>query len=351
MGARERVRRVLAAAARLADPADPLHREALTRLPDETGLPAAHVARALALCLERSASDDELTALCASAPLAPRAHVVLSSNVFVAPVRALALAWASAPEILVRPSRRAPVIPELLARALQEQGKSSGSFALVRSLDVAPGEVVHAYGSDETIAALRATLPPGARLWGHGHGFGVAVVDPRMDEPMTQSLAHDVALFDQRGCLSPRLVLCVGDERASEAWSAALHRALERAAEPLPPGDIERAEVAARQDYVATMEAVGSVFSGPTAVVGHQHRPEAVRLPSFPRAVHVASAPTPDDAAALLAPLARWVTCVSGSGNMLETLATAAPRARRARLGRAQNPPLDGPVDLRVDPP
>lgn len=351
MGARERVRRVLAAAARLADPADSLHHEALTRLPAETGLPAAHIARALARCVERSATDEQLTALCASVPLAPRAHVVLSSNVFVAPVRALALAWASASDIQVRPSRRAPVIPELLARALREQENTVGSFALVPSLDVAPGEVVHAYGSDETIAALRATLPPGARLWGHGHGFGVALAEPSMNEPTTLALAHDVALFDQRGCLSPRLVLCVGDERASEAWSAQLHRALERAAELLPLGHIDRAEQAARQDYVATMEAVGSVFPGPTAVVGHQHRPDAVRLPSFTRGVHVVSAPTLDEAAALLAPLARWVTCVSGSGNMLETLATVAPRARRAGLGRAQNPPLDGPVDLRVDPP
>jgi len=68
----------------------------------------------------------------------------------------------------------------------------------------AAGAVV-VYGSDETIAALRARTPPGAIFIGHGHkiSFGVVWSDP--DFLSCAAAARDVSRFDQQGCLSPHM--------------------------------------------------------------------------------------------------------------------------------------------------
>ncbi|MCS6901374.1 MAG: acyl-CoA reductase [Myxococcales bacterium] len=346
MGARERVLRVLAGAARLTDRSDPLHREAIARLPTETGLPAPSVLAALDACLERSATHQELTSLLASVPLEQRVHVVLAGNVFVAPVRALALAWASAPEVLVKPSHRGRVVPELLLRALQEDGGRDGSIALTESLSAKPGESVHAYGSDATLEAIQGTLPPGTRFWGHGHGFGITVLDTSSSE-IVRGLARDVAYFDQRGCLSPRLVLWIGSEEGGVALARKLHGELEVLARELPPGREAPEETAARHQYLAAMEAVGDIFSGATAVVGFQSGPEGLIVPSFPRGVHTVQISSPKRARELLAPWAQWITCLGGNGAAAEQVAQGIPWARRAAPGHMQRPPLDGPVDRR----
>jgi hypothetical protein len=317
----------------------------MARLPPETGLPASSVLAALDACLERSATDDELASLLASVPPERRVHVVLAGNVFVAPLRAMALAWASAPEVIVKPSRRGRVVPELLTRALQEQG-GEGSVALADVLSAEPGESVHAYGSDATLEAIRGALPPGTRLWGHGHGFGFAVLDAFSPETL-RGLARDVAYFDQRGCLSPRLVVWVGAEEGGAALARGLHRELEALAGELPPGGEAPEETAARRRYLATMEAVGEVFSGATATVGFQAGPEGALVPSFPRGVHAVQVSSPERACELLAPWARWVTCLGGSGAAAERVAQGMPWVRRAEPGHLQRPPLDGPVDRR----
>jgi hypothetical protein len=66
-------------------------------------------------------------------------------------------------------------------------------------------EAVLAYGSDETIAALRACAPVGTTFIGHGHkvSFGVVWEDP--DLLSCVGAARDVSRFDQQGCLSPHL--------------------------------------------------------------------------------------------------------------------------------------------------
>src|ERR1700722_15034355 len=65
---------------------------------------------------EREATEEELNALVDAAGDARHVHVVLSANVFVAALRALALARAAAAHVSVRPSPRDPI----LARAIVE---------------------------------------------------------------------------------------------------------------------------------------------------------------------------------------------------------------------------------------
>lgn len=280
--------------------------------------------------LELEPSEQELASLMSAAPPADEVAVLLSANVFVAALRALALAVAAAPRVRVRPSRRDPV----LARALVAE-LASPAVVLDEALEVEAvtrGEL-HLYGSDATVAAVRAkaTVP----LRAHGSGFGVAVVRSPAD---AAAVADDVVAFDQRGCLSPRLVVALGTD--AEAMGEALHEAL--SASPIPRGALRPDEAAESARYEATMAYAGRAFVGRDHVVGVAPEGAPLLLPPPHRHVHVVACPSPAAARALLAPVARSIVAVGGDA---EGIAPA--HARRSALGQMQRPPLDGPVDRR----
>lgn len=332
-----RARAVVEAAARLVDRDDPLGARARTELPSATGLSPEGVELALCEHVERSASDDEWRSLVASTEPAQGAWVSLSANVFVGAVRALALAFATAPRVWLKPSRREPAFARLVATALGE-GPLAGALQLVDALDPVAGDVVHAYGADETIAAIGAALPAGVRLVGHGHGLGVAVIG-RGARDAAALLAADVVPFDQRGCVSPRIAFVEGDDQQTLAFAEELADALHAADLRVPIGEVSPTELAAVREYLdvsamacASFGRVGVALDG------------VVRVPPVPRVVHVVPA---RDVAAQVGPIARWVTAIGGAGDVAKQLATAAPGARVGPLGRMQRPPLDGPIDRR----
>ncbi|MGK4001042.1 acyl-CoA reductase [Sorangium sp. So ce1036] len=373
---RTRVERVIAAGARIADPRDPLGEEARRRLPLTSGLSPEGVELALGRHLEIAPSRGELDALVATSGRARRCHVVLAANVCTAPLRAIAVAAATAPEVFVRPSRRDPVVAELLARALQADevfARSRGAVALVADLqlddageraardarlgdgpraapDAEPRAELHVYGTDRTVATLRAQAGPGVLVRGHGAGLGLAVVGPDADlAEAARAIAGDVVPFDQRGCLSPRFALVEGPAGRAEALARALHEALELAGARIPRGPLDGATRAEIAMYRATLEAVGSFWGGEGHGVGLDPAPRALLLPPAARVVHVVPV-TAGAAAALLAPIRGALTAIgAGGGGQLAAAASAlAPRARVSALGWMQRPPLDGPVDLRT---
>lgn len=108
-GRRARVRCVVAATARIADPGDVLGREARSRLPAASGLSPEGVELALATALERRVTEPQLDRLLAWAGDAEVAWVVASANVCTAAARSIALAAATSCDVRVCPSRRDPV--------------------------------------------------------------------------------------------------------------------------------------------------------------------------------------------------------------------------------------------------
>src|SRR5688572_14477533 len=108
------MKRLIDGARRIADAREPLGRRAREALRASTGLSAAGVEFALARCLEARPSVSELRRMCAAVAPAPRVHVLLASNVFVAAHRAIALALAQSARVEVRPSRREPEMARLL---------------------------------------------------------------------------------------------------------------------------------------------------------------------------------------------------------------------------------------------
>lgn len=341
--ARRRVERLLGAAARLADPTTAQGSALRERLFETTGLSRAGIEQALSSCLETSATPDELQALLRSTPRAPSAHVLLSGNVFVAALRAISIGVASSERVFVRASRRDPALAQAL-HALEPQ-----SFQLVTELDPQPGDHLWAYGSNETLASLRAQLPTGVWLHGHGHGLGASVVEPRQDFRLTRAvelIARDTALFDQRGCLSPRLVCVVGDAAAAEEVASALAESLAQLEVSLPPGPRspeQLAEARRKRDATAYAFELKSAGSGWLSVGS------PAMLPPAERCLHVTAAP---DAVAALEPFARHLTCIGAdvSPTLADALARSFAAARLCPLGQMQRPPFDGPVDRRGSP-
>jgi hypothetical protein len=351
-----RVRRVIAAAARVADPADPLGREARRRLPATTGLSPEGVELALATGVERGASSAELQRLLGWAGEAPRAWVVASANVCTAAVRAIALATAASTEVRVRPSRRDPVVAELLVAALVDDAlfaAAGGRLELADRLEPAPGDHVHAYGSDATMLALAASLPERVALRRHGTGMGVALVSAGADvELAADAIATDVAVFDQRGCLSPRVVLVEGDAARATVAAGALDAALARVARLVPRGALDDATAAELARWKATLQAIGEVTVAADHAVAMQPAGVAALAPAA-RALLVAPVAAGHGRAALDDVLGAMVPWIASLGVDDEAAPAAIdlrgrmPEARCSRLGRMQRPPLDGPVDLR----
>ncbi len=312
-------------------------------LAESTGLSVEGVAFGLD-CLEKDPSDAELATLVSGVTPSPRVHVILSANVFTAPLRALAVACAASSSVSVRPSRRDPVFARELVRRAPGLRIRLDEAAEVSS--VAEGEI-HVYGRDETIAAVRASARPGVRVRAHGPGMGLALVSERADlAGAARGLAEDVVAFDQRGCLSPRVALVIGDRSRGERFADLLDARLADLGRAVPRGRLDPDETRDAARYVETMAFAGEVRRGEGHVVGLAVD-GALVVPPPGRHVHVAVVAGVEEAGRVLGPVSRFIVAVGCDKAALVASLLVSTRVRISPLGRMQRPPLDGPVDLR----
>jgi hypothetical protein len=210
---------------------------ALAELPISTGLPPAMIAialdqlwnalraPALAATVRDELSDD------ADGPVPDLALHVLAGNVPGVGIFGIVAALLAGVPSLVKPAAREPFLPALvvesiaavapeLQRAVALAPWRGGSEELDAAA-IAAANVVLAYGRDETLDRLAALGP--ARLLRYGHRVSVAVVARTALTPSTaRTLARQVALYDQQGCLSPQ-VACVEDAGREEVDAFAAH--------------------------------------------------------------------------------------------------------------------------------
>jgi acyl-CoA reductase-like NAD-dependent aldehyde dehydrogenase len=193
------------------------------------------------------------------------AHV-LASNVPALAVHTIALACLAGAAVLVKSGRADRISAPAFRRALEAEDAdlattvvatswTGGDVRAERAL-LAHADVVVATGRDETIAAIAGRVK--TRFVVHGERASVAVVgrdESRNAGALMHSVARDVALHDQRGCLSPVVVYVEGDVRAVASELAA---ALETVGTELPPGPLEPAERAAHRAAVAEAEWAGA---------------------------------------------------------------------------------------------
>lgn len=341
---RERVLALVDVARRIADPRDPLGVEARRVLPFATGLTAENVELGLTECLETHPSDDEIAALCASVPRISRAHVVLSANVFVAAHRAIALALAAAERPRVRASRREPEMTRLLSQG------APGLFDVVTELRPKAGDHVFAYGSDETMRAIETSLPQGVVLHAHGSGMGIVVTDLRERDALAttaREIARDVVPFDQRGCLSPRVVLVTSGSEESRLVARALSEALRDLERRIPRGALHAEERAGASRFRDAWLVAGDVLDAGSGFVTLDDAVRPLAVPPPGRHVHVRFTPDLDAISSVLAPSIASVG-IAGTHSVHGRARALFPEARIARPGAMQRPPFDGPVDRRA---
>ena len=357
MSARQRVGALFAGARRIFRPrvADELqHRIAL-----ETGLSIAGVREAIEQVLEVDATDDELDAFVARAHAegdATSIAVVLSANVFTASLRAIGWALARSPRVVVRASRRGQLFPTVLASA------APGTFELAKATDDPAGDVaalladlprdaaLHVYGGAAAIESVRAAARarPDVALELHGPGFGVIVGDAAHLASAADAIARDVALFDQRGCLSPRLVIALGSAREASTACDALHAALTRIGERIPRGTASAHEAGALRLARETAAFHGRALEGAHhLVLDLGDAPDAPIGPTF-RALPVIAVRDAPEALRRLTHVAPALTVIATPPSTLDPtqIATLPPHTRLVPLGTMQRPPLSiGPVD------
>ena len=139
-----------------------------------------------------------------------------------------------APLLIDRLAQREPILGEAYAAA----SWPGGERAVEDPLLAAAGRVI-AYGGAEAMASL---TPRCANFFPFGPKLSLAILGPSADPAaVAPGLARDVALLDQRGCLSVQLILTTGDPATLGHPLAA---ALAAAAADLPPGPATPAALA-----------------------------------------------------------------------------------------------------------
>ncbi len=267
--------------------------------------------------------------------LTSRVTLILSAGVFTSAFRAVLYALACAPRVVVRPSSRDPAFARLVVRAL-----ASSHVTLDEAIDyeaVREG-MLHVYGRDETVAQVsaRAHVP----VVGKGAGFGVAYVDAHVPETEVDHLAAVTALFDQRGCLSPRACYVQGDATRARSFASALSAAFTRVESRIARGALRSDEAEAFTLFVEFAAFEGELHGGPTHAVA-AYDDARFRLAPVGRALTVLPVANAAAMHASLAPCARFVTAIGGD-------ATPFASARTTDIARMQSPPLDGPADPRA---
>lgn len=172
--------------------------------------------------------------------------------------------------LLVKTSGDEPVLLPLYARSLAELDPElaaglavtgwAGGDAGIEAAVFGAADAVAVYGSDATLATVRARLRPHARFIGYGHrlSFTVLTREVLAEQALpavARAVAMDYCLFDQQGCLSPQTVFVErGGEVDPEGLAEALAEAFEALGEEIPRRKLGADEAASIHQYRAGVE-------------------------------------------------------------------------------------------------
>lgn len=145
-------------------------------------------------------------------------------------------------------AQREPVLADALAVLAWRSGTQRWEELLLAGA----GPVI-AYGDQETAQTLTRRCGPRATVYGPKLSIAIldAATDPQRSSP---GLARDIALFDQRGCLSIHAVFTTGSARALARFLA---EELSRLALEWPPGAALPAELAGLRQALSEAEIRG----------------------------------------------------------------------------------------------
>jgi hypothetical protein len=180
-----------------------------------------------------------------------------------------------APAFVAALARREPRLAPAIAAATWPGGDEA-----IENGVLARAATVLAYGGGEAIEDLRQRAA--GRVIAYGPKTSLAVVGAEVDPAaVADGLARDVALFDQRGCLSIAAVYVAGgDDGRARALGEALAAALARYAVRWPPGPEAPPVYAAVQQLRATAEMRGLLLPLPISAGTVVLEPEPALQPT-----------------------------------------------------------------------
>jgi len=260
LGFRTRLQVLGRAGERFLDPADPLRREAEARLPSDADLTPRGVRQVIEGMARDWTAERLAGAVRADFPdpdvldgfrpgirgerirvVAPRLLVqVGAGNVPGTGATALLRGLLVGAPTLLKPGTGDRVLPELLARAIQEESPELGEGLAVvnwtggaggdlERMALARAERVVVYGGEEAVVGVRAATGPLTPLvvYGPRVSAGLVLRDAAGSGTVVAHAAAAAAAYAQRGCVSPHLVwVQEGGARTPEAWAEALALAL-----------------------------------------------------------------------------------------------------------------------------
>jgi hypothetical protein len=179
--------------------------------------------------------------------------VVLASNLPALAVQPLLPALILRRPVLLKSSSAEPLFaPAFLTALARREPRLAGAVAAatwpggdvkLEAPVLAEVGTVLAYGEDKALEDLERRAP--GKVIGYGAKTSVAVIGSEVDpREAAEGLARDIALFDQRGCLSVAAVYTAGD---AAALGERLGAALLDYARRWPPGPAARPMMAAVQ--------------------------------------------------------------------------------------------------------
>jgi hypothetical protein len=200
--------------------------EDLLALQVSTGLSARQVEAALhAVFIELT--EDKILTFCRSEPgfqtphESPRSILhVLPGNAFTAWLPGAVISLLLGAECTLKPSLREPVFASLWKRSIRVFDAELADRVNIVSWKeglLARYDAVVAYGSDETLARLRAAMPEGKLFIGYGHKLSVAVIGKEALSPENLPTLIDAAEkavdpFNLQGCLSPQIIFLEAED-------------------------------------------------------------------------------------------------------------------------------------------
>jgi hypothetical protein len=294
----------------------------------------------------------------AGPPLILQVH---AGNVPGVPVSAAILALLARSGVLAKSGSDEPWLLPLFARALAEEDDLLGETLAVtwwpggsgppalHNWAKESGKVV-VYGGATAIDALRRSIPADTELITYGPRVGVAVFLPDAPTDAPGRLAADALAYDQRGCVSPRLVLALASnplELARRIGSELEVEAARLGAPSISEADavaLRRARAACEFEGISNGRALalGAPDLGWTVLARSE---PGISAETLPRTIWLYGVPDIRHLETLLQPLAGRIQTIGVAGQEgereLADLATRLGVSRVCPVGSMAWPPTD----------
>jgi hypothetical protein len=269
---------------------------------------------------------------------------------------------------LLKPGRGDEVLPVLFARALRDEDPDladavgvvywPGGSEVVEEAALRDADVVIAYGDDETVSRLRGCTPVTTRFVAYHHRLSLGVLgrealDSKRVRRAASEVAGALAFFDQRGCVSPRVVYVVeGGETDARGFAALLAEALASLEGRLPGGVLDGQEASTLYQLRGTTELLAASGSGVEIRHGGAASWTVISDPSpdftpscVGRVVRVKPVPHAARVAELVAPYSAHLQTVgvAGLGGETEAVAEALARVGVTRVTAFSEVPFPPP--------